>query len=297
MKTHQNPVIERIVFWGYAIRSKSFNDYLKDKPSTYFHVAIIVAEQDKSIPKQIWFDYVDGLMLIVAFLKNPKQLLTDKEIESLLEPGLNVIIKYLKSPGFQKSVIGKFQFSTDSINIGGLNQTTIDADSLFKFNKAIKEFLIDEDSVKNLRMKFLEKKKEDYGFLEKKSNSKPGKKEITKGIPETEIRSYDQLCWPGANEKIIEYLRKAKMIDSMGTKWIEKSKTQAAQLLKVFYLRSYFSSKPTHEEYKIMLKDTFSFDVGLRTIQGAPEEDDYKLVKKIGPIPNFKIGPIPNFNS
>jgi hypothetical protein len=280
----ENPVVERLGYWLDRVGPKTFVEFLKWKHYGFIPPSIIVSGHDKSIPKEIWFDYVDGFFYWFYLNEDPEVKFSFSKIEKLIKKGIEEIIRFVRRPIFQQVLINKYQYRTDQILIGEGITTILDSEALFRFNQLANEFLIGENSIIELRKKFRERAKKDYGLQGLKKERRESKKPIKKPRP------FDKLVWPGAENEIIRYLRKAELIDPESTLWIKKItgyKRLAAQLLKVFYSRFYFKSEPTTEEYKIMLIDIFSITVSSRTIEGAKSEDDSYLIKKFGPIPLF----------
>ena len=167
MEPIENPVIERQIQWMNKMMSISFINFLKDKPKPFLEAAMIISYQDKSTPKKVWYDYVDGIIGLFSRAEFPSLKISLDEIETLTSSGFKEIIKYLERPSFQKKVIKKHQFSTDIISLSNQVQTVVDANSLANFRNSTNRFLLTESDVIELRNEFINKVKSNDGFSDK----------------------------------------------------------------------------------------------------------------------------------
>jgi len=160
----ENPVVERLGYWLDKVGPEKFGAFLEWKFYKFIEPSIIVANQDKSILKGVWFDYVDGVFCWFYLSSDPEIKFSFFNIPELMEKGIQEIINFANRPEVQKVVIDTHQFSTDQIWITEKIQVKLNAKSLFKFNQLAKELLIGEDSIIELRKKFIERKKKDYSL-------------------------------------------------------------------------------------------------------------------------------------
>lgn len=160
----ENPVVERLGYWLDKVGPEKFGAFLEWKQYKFIPPSIIVANLDKSILKKIWTDYVDGVFCWFYLSTDPEIKFSFFNIPELMEKGIQEIVNFANRPEVQKVVINTRQFSTDQIWITEKIQVKLNAKSLFKFNQWAKELLITEDSIIELRKKFIEKKKKDYSL-------------------------------------------------------------------------------------------------------------------------------------
>lgn len=172
MEKSNNPVIERQKFWYDSGLKNQYRKLIEGKLKFLFVGLSSIADFDKSIPPKVWSDFVDGIILFLFNLSGKSERFSESYIDELTKPGTEEIIKIFKNPKIQKAFIDRYQFSADTIILGKGIQTTIDAESLFRFNQLVKGFVIDRDSLVNLRLKFIEWMKKDYSSRDVASKAK-----------------------------------------------------------------------------------------------------------------------------
>ncbi|MBA4301281.1 MAG: hypothetical protein C0433_14440 [Cyclobacterium sp.] len=233
MEDWKNPVIERQKFWFDSGLKNQYRKLIEGKLKFLFVGTSSIADYDKSIPPKVWSDFVDGIIFTIFNLSGKSDQFSESYIEKLTKPAIEEIIKVFKNPKLQKAFIDKYQFSTDTINLGDGIQTTIDAESLFRFNQLAKELVIGPDSLVGLRKKYIERKKKDYGLegLSECSTKKGKSNSLTtkeKGIVLYFLMYHGSGDFKASrNEKILEnHLIKLGLSDS------ETSKTSGTQVYK-----------------------------------------------------------------
>ena len=164
MKKKQNPVSKRLLYWIKKSESKSSNNLINGKIKNFIQIAELVAYHDNSISKQAWEDFVDGFILLSSQNIIPDFRERLAKFEKLTQNGFNAVLKYVKNPEFQKLVVERHQFSTDTILVDHQIQTTIDSESLSNLRKAKNLFVIDEKSVTKLRQEFIKQVNDNYNF-------------------------------------------------------------------------------------------------------------------------------------
>jgi hypothetical protein len=218
MAQSKNPVIERQKFWYESGLKNQYRKLIEGKLKFLFDGLSCIADYDKSIPPKVWSDFVDGIILFLFNLSGKSEQFSESYIDELTKPGTEEVIKIFKNPKTQKAIIERYQFSTDLISFGEGKQTIIDAESLFKFNQLAKEFVIGEDSLIELRKKFIDKAKKNYGLegLSKTSTRKEKPSSLT--TPETGIvlhylMEYGSNDYKYTSDKVIlaDYLVKLKL--------------------------------------------------------------------------------------
>lgn len=214
----ENPVVERLGYWLDKVGPEKFGAFLEWKQYKFIPPSIIVANLHKSILKKIWTDYVDGVFCWFYLSTDPEIKFSFFNIPELMEKGIQEIVNFAIRPEVQKVVINTHQFSTDQIWITEKIQVKLNAKSLFKFNQRAKELLITEDSIIELRKKFIEKMKKNYGLegLSKTSTRKEKPSSLT--TPETGIvlhylMEYGSNDFKYTSDKVIlaDYLVKLKL--------------------------------------------------------------------------------------
>lgn len=159
----ENPVINRVRMWANKMSpSMDFFRLLRDEALPFILPVIHIAELKSDVPKKTWYDYVDGIIYLHVKNSNPKFQKSYEEIMGLVSEGFSELVNYAHSPDFQKVVLSKYQYRTDLINIGGGNQTKVNAKALFKFGSEYGEYAFEESTFKELKNRFLEVAKREY---------------------------------------------------------------------------------------------------------------------------------------
>lgn len=243
MEEWKNPVLERQRVWMEIEWKEKILNSIEGKYKVFFSISALTANNDRSIPKDVWFDFVDGIFFLI--LLNHGGNFSFSKIESLTKRGFEEVLKLYQDPKIQRSIIDQYQFRSDSINLGKGIHTTLDKESLFRFNQLAKEFVFGKDSMMDLRKKFIEWSKRDYGLSESRN---------TKARPV--IESLDQIFHnPDFCYGILMNTEPPVISENFSYLLGEKKKFKVAAWYQVLNERGWVKSPPSPKELINLLNE------------------------------------------